>query len=172
MYYYSRHFLRVILVCAVPTMIVSTMARKVRGNNGGILVSASDVEEATSHMSWSAKGKPQGFRTDEVRELQTDINCPNDCGDHGTCLQFQDMIRCKCDLGYTGPACTRTICSLLGDCSGHGECRSPLEGLSEKEKRSKIVEFISAVKSGESFESDIGCQCQKGWHGMACEKTN
>ena len=47
------------------------------------------------------------------------ISCPQDCGDHGSCLP--ETEKCKCDWGYAGEQCNVT-CSSLD--SQEGTCES------------------------------------------------
>ncbi|XP_068603615.1 tenascin-like [Brachionichthys hirsutus] len=49
--------------------------------------------------------------------IKPDVHaCPNDCGDHGRCLEG----RCVCFAGFSGPDCSRSNCP--GNCSDNGRC--------------------------------------------------
>eukprot|EP00299_Pterocystis_sp_00344_P013427 c6577_g1_i1.p1 GENE.c6577_g1_i1~~c6577_g1_i1.p1 ORF type:complete len:1180 (-),score=285.96 c6577_g1_i1:64-3240(-) len=94
--------------------------------------------------------------------------CPNWCSGRGVC--HEDAL-CRCDLGFTGPDCSRAVvCSL--NCSGHGTCSKEgrcVCGLGftgdacETKLRTCLVECGLHRKC-----HDGQCVCAEGWTGDDC----
>jgi len=53
-------------------------------------------------------------------DCSTLANCPNNCTQHGACVDGTYSRVCDCYEGYTGRDCSIFACP--NDCSGHGSC--------------------------------------------------
>jgi len=111
---------------------------------------------------------------------------PAVCSNRGAC-DFTTG-KCTCDVGFTGPACSRCelLCLLHGigsrqhstyafvlavscpnDCSKQGECRSMRLHTSRKDRG-----FPPSLKYETNWDADMvhGCSCNQGYLGGDCSK--
>jgi len=82
-----------------------------------------------------------------------------ECSNKGLCDRSTGL--CECFDGYTGRACTRSVCP--NDCSGHGKCR--------------LVRDLNAVSSNDAnaytgWDADMiqTCICDGGFQGADCSE--
>jgi len=103
-----------------------------------------------------------------------------ECSDQGLCDRATGL--CTCFPGYSGRACSRTVCP--NDCSGHGTCRSnqdfaydwsvaktlQLLGDNADDDQTERFEQNYIATYDDAWDSGMhqGCKCDAGYRGPDC----
>lgn len=96
--------------------------------------------------------------------------CPDFCSGHGRC----EPGGCRCDRGFTGPACAVVETACRHQCSGHGRCNGEScvcdRGYSGHDC-GRVEPMCPLSCSGHGKCIDGQCRCNPGFAGNACQVT-
>lgn len=108
---------------------------------------------------------PSGIQLSSIPYASNQAHSRKTCSGQGECDHTSGT--CKCNNGYAGIDCSRTLC--FNDCSGRGSCISLRTAAVDNDGY-----FLNRTSTYNLWDADVifGCQCDFGWSGPDCSERS